>query len=553
MKYGGSWSSESSIENLRNSGLKCGNSKSVNYSSAGSSECLSSTSDVHETTDIIRKRDKYPSTGSSDCLSSTPEDTVPVLSVATTKQSEKDPNPTQSVNNSLSCKQFNKQNLSQPTNQKSSNKQPSLSQLAFEDSVSNKQPSLSQLANQYSSTKHQPSLLQGTSHNIALDTSLKEQAITRSTQQQSLGDIENKLSNIGINHPSSRQQLAKQHASDSKQPSLATTSKHSVDEKHASLSALACQQPVVYKHSNSSGRNANTQTSDAPKQPSLAELAKTPSQGIGKLLSLAEIAKTQHPVTAKQPSLSDLANTGKQLSDIQNQPSLADLASKSRQPNVKQVTNIKSLAEIANNQNSGKLVPSLSSKSKQEVHPSLSLLANKHLSSTENVTSTGSSELKNLESNLSSLNIHEQKNVKISLADLAGKKSLKSCQKVTKAIVKEEKPFQTQILNDSLDREQIPEQTFTEEVDDSMECEILKLRASYVGQVLCWNQFKYNTCKDTRKRKYFKFSYIYQMKHVKKSADVVKKIVPFDFSTPSPDDIVKTKQQAAFTRTGEKK
>jgi hypothetical protein len=54
-----------------------------------------------------------------------------------------------------------------------------------------------------------------------------------------------------------------------------------------------------------------------------------------------------------------------------------------------------------------------------------------------------------LESNLSSLNIHEQKNVKISLADLAGKKSLKSCQKVTKAIVQEEKPFQTQILNDS--------------------------------------------------------------------------------------------------------
>jgi hypothetical protein len=82
-------------------------------------------------------------------------------------------------------------------------------------------------------------------------------------------------------------------------------------------------------------------------------------------------------------------------------------------------------------------------------------LANKHLSSTENVISTGTSERENLESNLSSLNIHEQKNVKISLADLAGKKSLKSCQKVTKAIVQEEKPFQTQILNDSQDREQM--------------------------------------------------------------------------------------------------
>jgi hypothetical protein len=536
MKYGSSWSSESSIENLRNSGIKCGNSKSVNYSS----ECLSSTPDVHETTDI-RKREKYPSTGSSDCLSSTPEDTVPMFSVTTTKQSEKDPNPTKSVNNSLSCKQFNKQNLSQPTNQKSSVKQTPLSQLAIEESVSNKQPSLSQLANQYSSNKHQPSLLQATSHNIALDTSLKEQAIQSSTQQPSLGYIENKLSNIGINHPSSRQPLAKEHTSDTRQPSL-------VDEKRASLSALACQQSVVFKHSNSSGGKA-----DAPKQPSLAELANTPSQGIGKQLSLAEIAKTQPSVTVKQPSLSDLANTGEQLSDIQKQPSLADLASKSRQPNIKQVTNIKSLAEIANNQNSGKVVSSLSSKSKQEVQPSLSLLANKHLSSTENVISTGTSERENLESNLSSLNIHEQKNVKISLADLAGKKSLKSCQKVTKTIVQEEKPFQTQILNDSQDREQMLEQTFTEEIGNSMECEILKLRASYVGQVLCLNQCKYNTSKDSRKRKYFKFSYIYQMKHVKKSTDVMKKIVPFDFSTPSPDDIVKSRQKAAFIGTGEKK
>jgi hypothetical protein len=43
------------------------------------------------------------------------------------------------------------------------------------------------------------------------------------------------------------------------------------------------------------------------------------------------------------------------------------------------------------------------------------------------------------------------------------------------------------------------------------------------------------------------------MKHVKKSTDVMKKIVPFDFSTPSPDDIVKSRQKVAFTGTGEKK
>ncbi|XP_021367803.1 uncharacterized protein LOC110459729 isoform X4 [Mizuhopecten yessoensis] len=57
---------------------------------------------------------------------------------------------------------------------------------------------------------------------------------------------------------------------------------------------------------------------------------------------------------------------------------------------------------------------------------------------------------------------------------------------------------------------------------------------------------------DAKKRLRFrKFSYRVQMCKVKENLAMVKKnIVSFDFSTPSPDDIIKEKQNLAFTRSG---
>jgi len=75
---------------------------------------------------------------------------------------------------------------------------------------------------------------------------------------------------------------------------------------------------------------------------------------------------------------------------------------------------------------------------------------------------------------------------------------------------------------------------------------------SVFGIVMCLNQTKAkkNTgkCKSVQ-FKHPKFSYNRQ---VTKCVEVKKKmdVVPFDFSTPSPDDFVKKKQAAAFTRSG---
>ena len=57
-----------------------------------------------------------------------------------------------------------------------------------------------------------------------------------------------------------------------------------------------------------------------------------------------------------------------------------------------------------------------------------------------------------------------------------------------------------------------------------------------------------------RKYKTKKFSYKAQMKGRERNSPVhMRTIIPFDFSEPSPDDIVTQETEGSFSRTGERK
>lgn len=80
-------------------------------------------------------------------------------------------------------------------------------------------------------------------------------------------------------------------------------------------------------------------------------------------------------------------------------------------------------------------------------------------------------------------------------------------------------------------------------------------RASIFGHALCSSATKsYSTPPAKVIISQSKFSYRRQISHdATDKSNVFKKITPFDFSTQSPDDIVKKRQRCAFTRTGERK
>ncbi|CAG2216498.1 unnamed protein product [Mytilus edulis] len=447
LKYGGSWSSESSLENISNIALKA---KIINYSSAGSSECLSTTPDGQESG--IRKREKYPSTGSSDNLSCTPDEPS-VIELANQNSLSSKPSALTNVANQSAVSTKDK-SLSELAKQNvSSRKQIPLSELTGQNVKCKGQPSLSELAKQNSSCSQQSSL----SHFPKQNTPLSQLATQNlSSKQPSLSQLANhrtsakqpslsELSEPNLSKKLSLSELTNQNASSKQQPSMSKlTSQNTPSFKQPSLSALASQKGLSNLNKDKTSDNHYHVTELEIRQPSLAELTNSRSVGVSKQPSLAELASSQSTRTSKQPSLAELASsqsigTTKQpsLAELANvkhntakQLSLSDLALPSKQlpskPS-KQPGTVNFSSQSTDSQNSGKNVSSLAALSK----PARS-------SSNEVKPSQGDNFIYNLDGlKISDLN----KETNISLTDLAGKKIVKSVPKVSQTVKKEKKQF----------------------------------------------------------------------------------------------------------------
>ena len=121
------------------------------------------------------------------------------------------------------------------------------------------------------------------------------------------------------------------------------------------------------------------------------------------------------------------------------------------------------------------------------------------------------------------------------------------------------KPKQTIDLSALAAQHKLPEQHHTDQVTalklpPKLLKEVLTTKPSIFGQTLCCNYSQVSPPVKLHGSKnlfYPKFSFVRQMSHSSNSPVIdVNPLVPFDFSTPSPDDIVLRKQEGAFTRTG---
>ena len=121
------------------------------------------------------------------------------------------------------------------------------------------------------------------------------------------------------------------------------------------------------------------------------------------------------------------------------------------------------------------------------------------------------------------------------------------------------KPKQTIDLSALAAQHKLPEQHYTDQVTalklpPKVLKEVLTTKPSIFGQTLCCNYSQVSPPVKLHGSKslfYPKFSFVRQMSHSSNSPEIdVNPLVPFDFSTPSPDDIVLRKQEGAFTRTG---
>ena len=117
------------------------------------------------------------------------------------------------------------------------------------------------------------------------------------------------------------------------------------------------------------------------------------------------------------------------------------------------------------------------------------------------------------------------------------------------------KPKQTIDLSALAAQHKLPEQHRTDQVTPlklppKLLKEVLTTKPSIFGQTLCCNysQASPGVKLDVSKSIFYpKFSFIRQISHSSNSPVIdVNPLVPFDFSTPSPDDIVLRKQQGAI-------
>lgn len=133
------------------------------------------------------------------------------------------------------------------------------------------------------------------------------------------------------------------------------------------------------------------------------------------------------------------------------------------------------------------------------------------------------------------------KDVEISLRDA---KSTQGLETVSDAF------YTLNLVDNQLVTGQVPSQEITV---------TLCAKPSILAKSVCFqSRLSYNPVTGVQfthqKVKFPKFSYSYQTKHHSSCVSTIlhQHIAPFDFSTPSPDDVVKSKQKAAFTRSGDK-